>query len=114
MSTKAYGWLCEDSGRIFLPSIAAPEAMGVSNQVAAIMQEAQKRLETYGATLTDIRKLVVAIIDGEDRAAVLQGLAKFFPSEMPCCSIFVANGLADPRSLVQIEIDAWRGASDDS
>lgn len=115
-ASPAYGTLIADpfspivdvNGRLFLQALVAPDASDAQSQVKAIVEKANILLQQKGASLRDIRKAVVNIIEGADRDTVLSSLDSFFPDGLPCATLFVANGLSDPRASVQIDFDAVR------
>ena len=60
-------------------------------------------LEAAGASLRDVVRTTVYLVEREDRDAVGRVRREFFPSEPPANTLLVVSGLADPRYLVEID-----------
>lgn len=107
--TEAFSPVADAGGRLFLQSLTAAEAGDAAMQAAAILRKADALLDGRGAGPGDVRKLVVALTDGADRDRVKAALRAHFPGGLPCLTMFVATGLADPEARVQMDVDALRG-----
>ncbi|MHA6688620.1 Rid family hydrolase [Mesorhizobium sp. A556] len=100
-------------GRLFLQSLTAADAGDAAAQVSAIVRKAEILLDRANATLRDIRKMIVNIVEGADRESVLSALKQYFPRGLPGLTLFIANGLSDPEASVQIDFDAVRASGEE-
>lgn len=108
LAGEPFSPIVDVNGRLFLQSLTAADAGSASSQVTAIVGKAKALLEGTGASLSDVRKIIVNIIEGADREQALSALRPYFPNGLPGLTLFVANGLSDPRASVQIDFDATR------
>ncbi|MEV5575173.1 RidA family protein [Spirillospora sp. NPDC052269] len=68
-------------------------------------------LERLGLGREHVVRTRMYVTDAAYSEAVGRAHAEFFRQVRPAASMLVVAGLLDPRQLVEIEIDAYRGAS---
>ena len=81
------------------PALQAETAMRCSDEL----------LREAGASLNDIVKLTVYMIDREYRAPVFSVLAKWLKGVRPCQTGLIVTGLARPEMLIELDIEAIIG-----
>ena len=77
-------------------------------QARQVLRNLQAVLEAAGASLQDVVRTTVYLVERDDRAAVGEVRREFFPSLPPANTLLVVTGLADPRYLVEIDAIAVR------
>ena len=81
------------------PALQAETAMRCSDEL----------LREAGASLNDIVKLTVYMIDREYRAPVFSVLVKWLKGVRPCQTGLIVTGLARPEMLIELDIEAIIG-----
>jgi enamine deaminase RidA (YjgF/YER057c/UK114 family) len=78
-------------------------------QTRTAIQIALWSLERLGLSAKDVVRTRMYITRAEDSAEVGRAHGDFFADVRPAASMLVVAGLIDPRMLVEIEMDAYRG-----
>jgi enamine deaminase RidA (YjgF/YER057c/UK114 family) len=82
----------------------------VGVQAARCLEIIEEALRETGATLRDVVRTRVFLVDAADGAAVAKVHGEAFGSIRPATGFIVVKGFLDPRWLVEIEADAVVGA----
>ena len=87
-----------------LPGVSPPQLVegGIVPQTRQTMENIIAVLDAAGATLEDLVKCTVFLVDIDDYAAVNEVYAEYFPSDPPARSAVAGSGLA-LGALVEIE-----------
>jgi enamine deaminase RidA (YjgF/YER057c/UK114 family) len=75
-------------------------------QAAQAMANVKTLLEEAGASLDDICKITIYIVDRAYREAVYQVLGQVLKGVFPVGTGLIVDGLANPRLLVEIDVEA--------
>ena len=84
-----------------------PDVAVQARRCFAIIEEA---LNEAGATLRDVMRTRVFLVDSAHGAAVAEAHGEAFGEVRPASGFIVVRGFPDPRWLVEIEADAISGA----
>lgn len=72
-------------------------------QTVQILENMKAIIEAAGATMDDVLRTTVYLLDVNDRGPVGQVREQYFSSPPPANTLLVVAGLADPRYLVEID-----------
>lgn len=72
-------------------------------QAKLVMHNLTRALEAGGATLADVTKITIYIIDGRHVPLARALLAQYFGSNPPGSTLCILRGLAHPDFLLEIE-----------
>jgi 2-iminobutanoate/2-iminopropanoate deaminase len=75
----------------------------VVEQTRAILESLRKLLDAAGATLADVLKVTVFLIDVNDRTKINPVRQEFFGAHKPASTLIGVKALALPELLVEIE-----------
>jgi enamine deaminase RidA (YjgF/YER057c/UK114 family) len=75
-------------------------------QAAQAIRNVAAALGQAGASLADVVRTRIAIVERDHADAVLRAHGEAFSDIRPAAAIYVVAGLLDPRMLVEIEADA--------
>ncbi|MGE5692096.1 MAG: RidA family protein [Pseudomonadota bacterium] len=75
-------------------------------QAVQAIENVAAALERVGATLGDVVRTRIAIVDRDHADAVIRAHGDAFRDVRPAAALYVVAGLLDPRMLVEIEADA--------
>ncbi|HEX2314256.1 MAG TPA: RidA family protein [Thermomonospora sp.] len=81
-------------------------------QTRTAIQIALWSLERLGLGAQDVVRTRMYITRTEDAAEVGRAHGSFFADVRPAASMLVVAGLIDPRMLVEVEVDAYRGSAE--
>ena len=79
-------------------------------QTRAAFEKIQAALEACDAALTDVVRTRMYVTDIADQVAVGKVHHEFFGRVRPCATMVGVKELAHPDALIEIEVDAYRGA----
>ncbi|MEM9039495.1 MAG: Rid family hydrolase [Actinomycetota bacterium] len=77
-----------------------------ATQTAAAIRIIEAALRDAGATLDDVVRTRIFVVDHDDVDAVLRVHGDVFGSVRPAATLLRVAGLIDPELLVEIEVDA--------
>jgi reactive intermediate/imine deaminase len=80
-------------------------------QARAAFANIQALVEAAGATMDDVVKLTIFVIDITQRAAIGDARREFFSGDFPCSTLVQISALAQPGLLVEIEAIAVRSGA---
>ena len=80
----------------------------VEGQTRQLLRKMKIALDAAGASLSDVTKTTVFLVNVNDFAVMNQVYREFFPKEPPARSTVIAAGLAKPEWLVEIEATAYK------
>ena len=106
-ATKA-GPLVFISGQIGALDDAGKPISTVEGQTRQLLKKMKIALEAAGASLSDVTKTTVFLVNVNDFAVMNQVYKEFFPKEPPARSTVIVAGLAKPEWLVEIEATAYK------
>ena len=106
-ATKA-GPLVFVSGQIGALDDAGKPISTVEGQTRQLLKKMKIALEAAGASLSDVTKTTVFMVNVNDFAVMNQVYKEFFPREPPARSTVIVAGLAKPEWLVEIEATAYK------
>jgi len=106
-ATKA-GPLVFISGQIGALDDAGKPISTVEGQTRQLLKKMKIALEAAGASLSDVTKTTVFLVNVNDFAVMNQVYKEFFPKEPPARSTVIVAGLAKPEWLVEIEAIAYK------
>ena len=106
-ATKA-GPLVFISGQIGALDNAGKPISTVEGQTRQLLKKMKIALEAAGASLSDVTKTTVFLVNVNDFAVMNQVYKEFFPKEPPARSTVIVAGLAKPEWLVEIEATAYK------
>ncbi len=86
---------------------------GAPAQLAQALSNAARLLADNGATITDVVKTTVFVIDMDDYAAVNEAYAGFFGEHRPARSVVGVAGLP-MGAAVEVELWAYAGPASDA
>ena len=72
-------------------------------QARQVLQNLSNVVAAAGATMDDVVKTTVYLVDRADRAAVGKVRKEFFADPPPANTLVIVAGLAEPQMLVEIE-----------
>lgn len=76
---------------------------GAEAQARQVLQNLREIVVAAGASLDDVVKTTVYLVNLDDRVAVGRARAEVFHDPPPANTLLVVQSLADPRYLVEIE-----------
>jgi enamine deaminase RidA (YjgF/YER057c/UK114 family) len=76
-------------------------------QAVQTLENLAAALSRAGASLEDVVRTRISIVDRDHADAVGRAHADAFGEDRPAAAIYVVAGLLDPRMLVEIEADAF-------
>jgi 2-iminobutanoate/2-iminopropanoate deaminase len=106
-ATKA-GPLVFVSGQVGALDDAGKPISTVEGQTRQLLKKIKIALEAAGASLSDVTKTTVFLVNVNDFAVMNQVYKEFFPKEPPARSTVIVAGLAKPEWLVEIEAIAYK------
>jgi len=106
-ATKA-GPLVFVSGQIGALDDAGKPISTVEGQTRQLLKKMKIALDAAGASLSDVTKTTVFLVNVNDFAVMNQVYKEFFPKEPPARSTVIVAGLAKPEWLVEIEATAYK------
>jgi 2-iminobutanoate/2-iminopropanoate deaminase len=106
-ATKA-GPLVFISGQIGALDDAGKPISTVEGQTRQLLKKMKIALEAAGASLSDVTKTTVFLVNVNDFAVMNQVYKEFFPKDPPARSTVIVAGLAKPEWLVEIEAIAYK------
>ncbi len=106
-ATKA-GPLVFISGQIGALDDAGKPISTVEGQTRQLLRKMKIALDAAGASLSDVTKTTVFLVNVNDFAVMNQVYKEFFPKEPPARSTVIVAGLAKPEWLVEIEAIAYK------
>ena len=106
-ATKA-GPLVFVSGQVGALDDAGKPISTVEGQTRQLLKKMKNALEAAGASLGDVTKTTVFLVNVNDFAVMNQVYREFFPKEPPARSTVIVAGLAKPEWLVEIEATAYK------
>jgi 2-iminobutanoate/2-iminopropanoate deaminase len=80
----------------------------VEGQTRQLLTKMKKALEAAGASMSDVAKTTVFLVNANDFTVMNQVYKEFFPKEPPARSTVIVAGLAKPDWLVEIEAIAYK------
>ena len=80
----------------------------VEGQTRQLLKKMKIALDAAGASLSDVTKTTVFLVNVNDFAVMNQVYKEFFPKEPPARSTVIVAGLAKPEWLVEIEAIAYK------
>jgi len=106
-ATKA-GPLVFISGQVGALDDAGKPISTVEGQTRQLLKKMKIALDAAGASLSDVTKTTVFLVNVNDFAVMNQVYKEFFPKEPPARSTVIVAGLAKPEWLVEIEAIAYK------
>jgi 2-iminobutanoate/2-iminopropanoate deaminase len=106
-ATKA-GPLVFISGQIGALDDAGKPISTVEGQTRQLLKKMKIALDAAGASLSDVTKTTVFLVNVNDFAVMNQVYKEFFPKDPPARSTVIVAGLAKPEWLVEIEAIAYK------
>jgi 2-iminobutanoate/2-iminopropanoate deaminase len=106
-ATKA-GPLVFISGQIGALDDVGKPISTVEGQTRQLLKKMKIALEAAGASLSDVTKTTVFLVNVNDFAVMNQVYKEFFPKDPPARSTVIVAGLAKPEWLVEIEAIAYK------
>ena len=89
--------------------VAEGDAGAETRHILGIIARA---LEATGATANDVVRYRIFLTNIDDWPEVLEEVTAVFGAAMPVATLLEIKGLINPKSLVEIEVDAVVGAQD--
>jgi 2-iminobutanoate/2-iminopropanoate deaminase len=80
----------------------------VEGQTRQLLRKMKIALDAAGASLSDVTKTTVFLVNVNDFAVMNQVYKEFFPKDPPARSTVIVAGLAKPEWLVEIEAIAYK------
>ncbi len=80
-------------------------------QARAVLAKIRLLVEAAGASMGDIVKLTVYVIDIARRAEIGKARAEYFPGQKPCSTLIEVKSLVAPDLLIEIDAVAIVGAA---
>ncbi|MFH1016539.1 MAG: RidA family protein [Chloroflexota bacterium] len=96
------------SGQIGALDDAGKPISTVEGQTRQLLRKMKIALDAAGASLSDVTKTTVFLVNVNDFAVMNQVYKEFFPREPPARSTVIVDGLAKPEWLVEIEAIAYK------
>jgi len=106
-ATKA-GPLVFVSGQVGALDDTGKPISTVEGQTRQLLKKMKIALEAAGASLSDVTKTTVFLVNVNDFAVMNQVYKEFFLREPPARSTVIVAGLAKPEWLVEIEAIAYK------
>jgi 2-iminobutanoate/2-iminopropanoate deaminase len=107
LATKA-GPLVFVSGQVGALDDADKPISTVEGQTRQLLKNMKRALEAAGASMSDVAKTTVFLVNVNDFAVMNQVYKEFFPKEPPARSTVIVASLAKPDWLVEIEATAYK------
>ncbi|MFC1930937.1 RidA family protein [Chloroflexota bacterium] len=104
--TKAGGFVFV-SGQVGPIDYKGKEIKGVEAQTRQLLENVKNILEAGGASLSDVVKTTVFLLDVSEFAAMNKVYGEYFPKECPARSTVIISALAKPEWQVEIECIAY-------
>jgi len=104
--TKAGGFIFS-SGQIGSVDNQGGEVKGVEAQTRQTLENLKNILEAGGASLSDVVKTTVFLLDANDFAVMNKVYGEYFLKEYPARSTVIISALAKPDWRVEIECIAY-------
>jgi enamine deaminase RidA (YjgF/YER057c/UK114 family) len=80
-----------------------------AGEAAVILERIHAALRQVGASIDDVVRTRVYVVDGVDTDGVLRAHGEVFARARPAASLVVVQALLTPEMLVEIEADAYVG-----
>ncbi len=80
----------------------------IEKATVIVLENMRKALEAAGASMSDVAKTTVFLVNANDFAVMNQVYKEFFPKEPPARSTVIVAALAKPDWLVEIEAIAYK------
>ena len=96
------------SGQVGATDNKGQEVKGIEAQTRQVLERVKGVLEGAGASLSDVIKTVVFLVDAADFARMNEVYKNYFPTDPPARSTVVVKALVKPEMLVEIEAIACR------
>jgi 2-iminobutanoate/2-iminopropanoate deaminase len=96
------------SGQVGAVDDADNTIPGVEGQTRRLLTAIKKILQAAGASMEDVVKTTVFLVNADDFAAMNRVYQEFFTTEPPARSTIIVAALAKPEWLVEIEAIAYR------
>jgi 2-iminobutanoate/2-iminopropanoate deaminase len=98
------------------PASVAPESWDAPRQARAILEDLRRVLAEVDATLSDVLRVTVYVIDIADRPRINPVRQELFGASRPASTLVQVAALADPEARLEIEAIArtgpgWAGSS---
>jgi 2-iminobutanoate/2-iminopropanoate deaminase len=106
-ATKA-GPLVFISGQVGALDDAGKPISTVEGQTRQLLKKMKIAIDAAGASLSDVTKTTVFLVNVNDFAVMNQVYKEFFPKDPPARSTVIVAGLAKPEWLVEIEATAYK------
>ena len=106
-ATKA-GPLVFVSGQIGALDDVGKPISTVEGQTRQLLRKMKIALDAAGASLSDVTKTTVFLVNVNDFAVMNKVYKEFFPKDPPARSTVIVAGLAKPEWLVEIEAIAYK------
>jgi len=106
-ATKA-GPLVFVSGQVGALDDAGKPISTVEGQTRQLLRKMKIALDAAGASLSDVTKTTVFLVNVNDFAVMNKVYKEFFPKDPPARSTVIVAGLAKPEWLVEIEAIAYK------
>lgn len=99
------------SGQVARPFEGGKTLVGSSEyeQTRHIFSRIQRICEGAGASLADIVKMTIYMVDIRNNTEVWRARREFFTGEFPASTLVEVRSLAGPETLVEIEAVAYLG-----
>ena len=91
--------------------VAVGDAGGQTRHILGIILRA---LEEVGAAASDVVRYRIYLTNIDDWPEVLEEMSRVFGSLLPAATLVEVKGLINPKSLVEIEVDAVVAITDKS
>ena len=85
------------------PAQGAPLDSTIQGQTRSVMENIKKQVEGAGATMDDIVKCTVFLLDTKDFQGMNSVYREFFPKDPPARSTVAVAGLVSPGAKLEIE-----------
>lgn len=96
------------SGQVGSGDSKGRELKGVEAQTRQALESMKQILEAAGASLSDVLKTNVFLVNAGDFAGMNKVYQEYFPKDCPARSTVIVAGLVKPEMMVEIECIARR------